>query len=41
MCNLPRMSVRGLEDIEAVRTLSYDESMAEVRRIRKAQKDNR
>jgi predicted transcriptional regulator len=29
---------RGLEDIEAGRTLSHDEAMAEVRRIREARR---
>ena len=36
--NLLRMLDRGLEDIEAGRTLSHDEAMAEVRRIREARR---
>lgn len=32
--NLLRLLDRGLEDIEAERTLPHDEAMAEVRRIR-------
>ena len=32
--NLLRMLDRGLEDIEAGRTLPHDEAMAEVKRIR-------
>ena len=36
--NLRRMLDRGLEDIEAGRTLAHDEAMAEVRRIREARR---
>ena len=36
--NLLRMLDRGLEDIEAGRTLPHDEAMAEVRRIREARR---
>ena len=36
--NLLRMLDRGLEDIEANRTLPHEEAMAEVRRIRAAPK---
>ena len=36
--NLLRMLDRGLEDIEAGRTLPHDEAMAEVRRIRDARR---
>ena len=36
--NLLRMLDRGLEDIEAGRTLSHEEAMAEVRRIREARR---
>lgn len=39
--NLLRMLDRGLEDIEAGRTLSHDEAMAEVRRIREARRNAR
>ena len=35
---LLRMLDRGLEDIEAGRTLSHEEAMAEVRRIREARR---
>ena len=36
--NLLRMLDRGLEDIEAGRTLSHEEAMAEVRRIREVRR---
>ncbi len=36
--NLLRMLDRGLEDIEAGRTLPHEEAMAEVRRIREARR---
>ena len=36
--NLLRMLDRGLEDIEAERTLPHDEAMAEVRRIRESRR---
>lgn len=36
--NLLRILDRGLEDIEAGRTLPHDEAMAEVRRIREARR---
>ncbi len=39
--NLLRMLDRGLEDIEAGRTLPHDEAMAEVRRIREARRFSR
>ncbi len=39
--NLLRMLDRGLEDIEAGRTLPHDEAMAEVRRIREARRFDR
>ncbi len=39
--NLLRMLDRGVEDIEAGRTLPHDEAMAEVRRIREARRSGR
>ena len=39
--NLLRMLDRGLEDIEAGRTLAHEEAMAEVRRIRAARREAR
>lgn len=36
--NLLRMLDRGLEDIEAGRTLPHDEAMKEIRRIREARR---
>ena len=39
--DLLRMLDRGLEDIEAGRTLTHDEAIAEVRRIREARREAR
>lgn len=39
--NLLRMLDRGLEDIEAGRTLPHEKAMTEVRRIRAARRDAR
>lgn len=36
--NLLRMLDRGIEDIEAGRTLPHDEAMAEVKKIREARR---
>lgn len=39
--NLLRMLDRGLEDIEAGRTVPHDEAMAEIRKIRDARRYSR